>query len=80
MGSSVKKEKKIRQAARRFEAHKHRVMIKILPDSQKQALETLTLQKVSSASWCDRHAYEGLVKKGLAIKHSNGRQCTYSLA
>lgn len=53
--------------------------MKLLPDSQRAALETLRLNKVSSASWCDRHAFEGLVKKGLAIKHSNGRQCTYTL-
>jgi predicted transcriptional regulator len=55
-------------------------MARMLTDSQKSALETLTLCKVSSASWCDRHAFEALVKKGLAIKHSNGRQATYTLA
>lgn len=52
----------------------------LLTDCQKSALETLQLSEVSSASWCDRHAFEALVKKGLAIKHSNGRQATYSLA
>lgn len=51
----------------------------MLTDSQKSALESLTLNKVCSASWCDRHAFEALVKKGFAIKHSNGRQATYTL-
>lgn len=48
--------------------------------AQKSALETLTLNKVSSASDFDRHAFEALVRKGIAIKHSNGRQTTYTLA
>lgn len=53
---------------------------KYLTDSQIKALETLRLAKVSSAGDFDRHAFNALVKKGYAIKHSNGRSTTYSLA
>ena len=50
-----------------------------LTDKQRSALEVLAEAKVTSASDFDRSALEGLVRKGLAVKHSNGRQATYSV-
>ena len=43
-------------------------------------LASFAHNKVQSASWCDRHEYESLVRKGLLIKHHNGRLVTYTAA
>jgi hypothetical protein len=46
---------------------------------QKVALEHIRDSKVCSPIDCYRHAYDALVKKGIAVKGHNGRAVTYSL-
>jgi hypothetical protein len=50
-----------------------------LTHHQTIALEDIRCNKVCSAMDCYRHAYDALVKKGLAVKYHNGRAVTYTL-
>lgn len=51
----------------------------VITDRQQGVLEMLHNLKVCTTSGCDRSIFEALVNKGMAIKHSNGRQATYSI-
>lgn len=51
----------------------------LLTNRQRTAYEMLQDTKVTSPIEGYRDAFEALVKKGLAIKHSNGGQVTYTL-
>lgn len=51
-----------------------------LTHAQQLCLEELQMSKVASAGQFYRHAFEALVKKGLAVKHTIGRGVTYSIS
>ena len=50
-----------------------------LTTAQIKALETLKYNGTVSATDFDRSAFEGLVRKNLAIKHHNGNFVNYSI-